>query len=119
MSDVDDVPVEVPRETHADLEGQTPIHRYNYDPSVDGELATFLVMTVAKARGNDPLDTEALEELPPIHHAIDATAVERLFFGSDCGETLRNEIRGAVTFPYAGYLIHLQSEGIVSVYESG
>ena len=101
-----------------DLGGETPIYRDSYDPTTDGELATYLVVAVAKATGVDPLDIENIEALPPIGDAIDVTALQKLFVSFDGAGTFRNEIRGAVTFPYAGHVIHLRADGTVSVYES-
>ncbi|WP_259535308.1 HalOD1 output domain-containing protein [Halalkaliarchaeum sp. AArc-CO] len=119
MSDVEDVSVAGSVESPPGFEDQTPIYRDRYDPTKDGELATYLTVSVAKVMGVDPLDIEAVEKLPPIYDAIDATAVQRLFFAGDCVGVQRNEIRGAVTFPYAGRVIHIRADGTVSVYESG
>ena len=101
-----------------ELGEKTPIYRDSYDPTTDGELATYMVVAVAKATGVDPFDIENVEELPPIGDAIDLTAVQKLFFASDGGGNVRNEIRGSVSFPYAEYVIHLSMDGTVSVYES-
>lgn len=88
----------------------TRVVQCRYDPT-EGTLATTLVFAVAEAMDVDPTEVRS----PPLYDCIDATALERAFFGTGPAGSQPNAT-GAVHFHYRDYLVRVRSDGHVEVY---
>ncbi len=76
--------------------------------AIDG-LTTAIARAVADAEGIDPRDVKH----PPLYEVVDTAALQEAFFGSDGanGEQIATEFR------YRGFLIVVERDGWVSLYE--
>jgi hypothetical protein len=83
----------------------------HYEPGERRELTTEIVYTIAAAKDASP------EELSPaLYNFIDVPAIEDTFFGPE-SETRPEQGVGSVRFRYGDYLVTIQSDGWIQVYE--
>ncbi|MFO8114751.1 MAG: HalOD1 output domain-containing protein [Halorubrum sp.] len=83
-----------------------------YEPDRDGGLTTAIVFALADAEGVAPTEMTS----PTLYDAVDATGIEQALFGS--GTTAASgEATGTVEFRYADYLVNVESDGWIHVYE--
>ena len=75
-------------------------------PDSPGSLCVTIVEAVADNEGVAPTELDV-----PLYKAVDIDALERLFEPTDTGD----ERRGYVSFEYAGYRVHVDSDRQVSV----
>lgn len=100
------------RNDDVDFDEWQQVQETHYDHDGAEELVTVLVLTIAEAKGVDPLDTESM---PPLYESIDAAALEDTFFGpAKTGPTGKT---GIVTFHYDTCKVSVDSDGWISVYE--
>lgn len=65
-----------------------------------------VVEAVAEREGIDPLELS-----PPLHDAIDPTALDALFESTGSGP----RTAGTVSFTYRGYRVHVESDGRITL----
>lgn len=76
-------------------------------PGTDDESLLFaIVKAVADRAGKPPTD------LPPLYRAIDPGALDALFRDTDVDGPREG---GEVMFPYAGYCVHISTQGTAEV----
>lgn len=85
----------------------------HYEPGGQGELTTAIVFAIAEAQGVAPSDVKS----PPLYDFIDVPAIEDAFFGPDVAGVSRRGV-GTVEFRYTDYLVKVQSDGWIRVFES-
>lgn len=84
-----------------------PQHAAPTDGSLrDRSLFVEVVREVAAIRGVDPL------ELPPMGEQIDLDALDRMFVDRPEGA---NQVRGTLTFTYAGCDVQVSADGTIEV----
>jgi hypothetical protein len=86
----------------------------HYEPDDQGELTTAIVFAIAEAQGVAPTEVQS----PPLYDFIDVPAIENAFFGPDVAGVSRRGV-GTVEFRYTDYLVKVQSDGWVRVFEPG
>lgn len=94
-------------ETH-----RTQVAQRQYEPSGQSELTTTIIYAIAEAEGVSPSEVKS----PPLYESVDAPAIEDTFFGPDVAARSRQGV-GTVEFQYTDYLVKVQSDGWVRVYE--
>jgi len=98
--------------TETDKHWSQVIQRH-YDPDGSEELTTVIIYAIAEARGVSPIKVKS----PPLYEVVDVPAIENTFFGPDvAGDSRRGT--GTVEFQYTNYLVRVESDGWVQVYES-
>lgn len=91
----------------------TLIEQRHYDQDQEIELATTIVFAIAEAMDVSPSELD----LPPLYEYIDAGALEGTFFRQ--GESRRDqESDGSVEFTYSEYLVQVDSDGWIRVFEA-
>ncbi len=101
-----DVPTE-----ESDLHWRQVAQRH-YDPCETTELTTAIVFAIADAKDIDPTTLQS----PRLYDCIDATALEDTFFGAG---TPTERSTGTVQFRYDTYLIRVDADGWIRVFEPG
>ncbi len=84
----------------------------HYDPCDEVELTTAIVFAIADAKNVDPTALTS----PQLYDCIDAAALEDTFFGAG---TLSKQSTGTVQFRYDTYLIRVDADGWIRVFEPG
>lgn len=87
-------------------------HRH-FEPNEHEELVTVVVLALADAMNVDPLELRD----PPVYECVDVSAIEATFFGIYGTDPSRGS-DGSVEFRYTDYLVKVDSDGWVCVYES-
>jgi len=93
--------------------GWSQVTQRHYDPEGNEELTTVIVYAIADARGVSPIEVKS----PPLYEVVDVPAIENTFFGPDVAGESRQSV-GTVEFQYTNYLIQVESDGWVQLYES-
>lgn len=83
-----------------------------YDPDGRTELTTDIVYAVAAAKGVSPDEVN-----PPLYSYVDVPAIKDAFFGPE-NDTNPSQSVGSVRFHYVGYLVTIESDGWIQVYEA-
>lgn len=84
----------------------------HYDPETDADLTSAIVFAIAEVAGVQPDDLKH----PPLYECVDAAALEETFFGEEyTGGPTRGV--GNVEFRYRDYLVTVDSDGWIQVYE--
>lgn len=83
-----------------------------YESESQDELTTAVAMAIADAAGVSPREAGA----PPIYEFVDVAALEDILFGISVGETPQEQAVG-IEFRYYGYLVTLNSDGMIRIYE--
>ena len=86
------------------------IRRFDSDDEID--LTTEIVYAIAEARGVDPTKVTS----PPLYESVDTVALQNLFFGDRANGAGSNRTL-TLEFPYAEFLVRVDSDGTVAVYE--
>ena len=94
-------------ETH-----QTQVAQRHHEPNGQGELTTAIIYAIAEAEGVSPSEVQS----PPLYESVDVPAIEDAFFGPNGDKESRQGI-GTVEFQYTDYLVNVQSDGWIRVYE--
>ena len=84
----------------------------HYEPTGPGELTTAIVYAIAEGEGVSPIEVKS----PPLYESVDVPAIENAFFGPDGTDDSRQGV-GTVEFQYTDYLVKVQSDGWIRVYE--
>jgi hypothetical protein len=91
---------------------QSQVAQRLYEPDEDGELTTAIIYAIAAAEGVSPGNMK----LPPLYESVDVPAIEDAFFGVNISEASQQGV-GTVEFRYTDYLVKVQSDGWIQVYE--
>jgi len=83
-----------------------------YDSDGNGELTTAIIEAIAAAEGVSPREIQS----PPLYESVDLPAIEDAFFGPEISDGSRQGA-GTVEFQYTDYLVNVQSDGWIRVYE--
>lgn len=84
----------------------------HYEHNGNGELTTAIVYAIAEADGVCPTEVKS----PPLYEVVDVSAIEDAFFGPDVAGDSRQGV-GTIEFRYTNYLVKVQSDGWVHIYE--
>ncbi|MFD1687176.1 HalOD1 output domain-containing protein [Halobellus litoreus] len=91
---------------------QTQVAQRHYEPNGQVELTTAIIYAIAEAEGVSPSELKS----PPLYESVDVPAIEDAFFGPDVAGDSRQGV-GTVEFQYTDYLVKVQSDGWIRVYE--
>lgn len=91
---------------------QTQVAQRHYEHSGQGDLTTAIIFAIAEAEGVSPSEVKS----PPLYEIVDVPAIEDAFFGPDVAGDSRQGV-GTVEFQYTDYLVKVQSDGWIRVYE--
>ena len=91
---------------------QRQVAQRHYEPNGQGELTTAIIYAIAEAEGVSPSELKS----PPLYESVDVPAIEDAFFGPDVAGGSRQSA-GRVEFQYADYLVKVQNDGWIRVYE--
>jgi len=91
---------------------QSQVAQRHYNPNGNGELTTAIIYTIAEAEDVCPSEMK----LPPLYESVDVPAIENAFFGPNAAGGSRQCV-GKIEFRYADYLVKVQSDGWIQVYE--
>ncbi|MDR5672557.1 HalOD1 output domain-containing protein [Halalkaliarchaeum sp. AArc-GB] len=86
------------------------VRRFDSDDETD--LTAEIVYAIAEARGVDPTEVTS----PPLYESVDTVALQNLFFGDRANGAGSNRTL-TLEFPYAEFLVRVDSDGTVAVYE--
>ncbi|KZX49592.1 hypothetical protein AV929_20655 [Haloarcula sp. K1] len=90
----------------------TQVAQRHYEPNGQGELTTAIIYAIAEADGVSPREVKS----PPLYDSVDVPAIEKAFFRPNVGAGSRQGV-GTVEFQYTDYLVKVQSDGWVRVYD--
>ena len=83
-----------------------------YDPDQDDALTTVIVFAIADAEDVRPTEITT----PTLYEVVDVAAIEQVLFGTLPTESPR-ETTGRLEFRYTEYLVEVNSDGWVQLYE--
>ena len=95
-----------------DVSATNPVARRLYDPDEDGSLAVEIVYAVADARDVAPTEIRS----PTLYESVDNSSLQGALFDPN-GWDRPASGSGSVQFHYAEYLVTVESDGWIEVYE--
>ncbi|MFC7143249.1 HalOD1 output domain-containing protein [Halosimplex aquaticum] len=90
----------------------TQVAQRQYEHNGQGELTTAIIYAIAEADGVSLSEVKS----PPLYDSVDVPAIEKAFFGPNGAGDSRQGV-GTVEFQYSDYLVKVQSDGWIRVYE--
>lgn len=89
---------------------KTGTYRTVYDWEENESLSTRLLVAIEAITDVSP------NELPPLYDYVDPDALDRLF--EPRAETARTRAAGNITIPYAGFLVTIHADGVITIRRS-
>lgn len=97
-------------ENQVDVSATDPVARRLYDPEEDGSLAVEIVYAIADARDVAPTEIRS----PTLYESVDSNSLQGALFDLNGWDSPAS---GSVQFHYAEYLVTVESDGWIEVYE--